>query len=211
MRRTLLRKIGIAAVVMAGIGWLFLRTIQNTNAEPYSIGAAGLSGWRLAVGSEASPVLLGLQPPDGMREAIYQQIFLRTMVSLTQPVVPMPLLLRREYESGLNGSMSLEAVMDMARQAGLETARFEPMCVGQEQLSSGRSQQVYYAVFKAEAFDRFRAELARRQPPSVDANAFDPRALRPMLAIAASDDAFGRAPLDGGAADRCQAPLQIVN
>ncbi len=56
MQRNTWLKAGLVALLIVGVPWLFLRTVQNTIAEPYVIEDASLSGWTLA--------LAELQPPS---------------------------------------------------------------------------------------------------------------------------------------------------
>jgi hypothetical protein len=39
-------KLGLVALIVVGVPWLFLKTVRDTMSEPYVIDDAALSGWR---------------------------------------------------------------------------------------------------------------------------------------------------------------------
>src|SRR4249920_3336353 len=109
MAMKVLRKAAIAVVVLAVLGWLFLKTVRDTNAEPYVIDRAELSGWTLTIEDPdlGGPVLLALQPPLQLVADLFGQIFRRTGQSLASPSRPaMPIVLNSEYAGGLRGVFS---------------------------------------------------------------------------------------------------------
>ena len=72
-------KIGVGAVLVIGVPWLFLRTIQNTIAEPYSVDAAALTEWTLQIHEPHTPrpALMTLVPSSGVVPQLFQQVFHR--------------------------------------------------------------------------------------------------------------------------------------
>src|SRR5262245_26985941 len=93
----LVRKLIIAAVLLGAVVYLFLTSIQSTNAEPYTVNPAELARWRLVVEEPGRPALVGLQPAEQLRHDLYRQVFQRMMISLFQPDLSMPLVLQSEY------------------------------------------------------------------------------------------------------------------
>ena len=209
-RRTWL-KVGLAALFVVVVAWLFLRTVRSTIAEPYSVDAAALSGWTLVIQETRQPVpaLIALVPPSGLVPALFQQIFSRTMESITTPTQPaMSIVLQSEFVA-LQEVLSAAEILDAARTAGLEEARFEPVCMAvKRRPSSGRTLQFHFVVFEAPAFTRFRAELARRYQQGGGAALFDPVALELVMPVASSDVDFASWwPLEVDRVADCQAPL----
>jgi hypothetical protein len=210
LKAKVLRRLVVAVVVLAGLGWLFWKTLGDTTSEPYTMDGAALSGWTLVVEQPGRPAVVGLQPPEQMRNQVYNQIFQRMMVSLLQPQLPMPLVLQREFDAILRTSVTPEELVKIARETGVESEQLKPVCVGLEQESAGgRSQQLFYAVFDSMALRRFRAEVAELHEERGGTTPFDPSALPFVLPIASSDQDFARAAIDVGPNTKCQAPLSV--
>ncbi len=205
-------KLGFVAVIVVGVPWLFLKTVRDTLSEPYLIDEAALSGWTLVLTEPAQPAiaLLALQPPGQLPDELFQQLFLRTMASMTAPGMPtMPVVLQSEYLGSLHTVLSPEEILEVARQAGLEDATLGPVCVGvKREAGAGRTRQLFFALFEAPAFSRFRLELARLYAARGGSEPFGPTALDPVLLIAASVAGFASGgPIAVDRATDCQAPL----
>ena len=189
LRRVVVR-VGIAALVVAALSWLVVRTIRST--RPYSIDAAALSGWTLAIADSPDPALVVLEPRSLLPTELFQQLVRRSGQPLVAPAHPsVPLVLKSEYSDSLQGVLSVADVLDVAREAGVEGARFEPVCIGQHRASTpGRSDQLFFVLFDAPAFNEFRRQLTPLFPEHAGAGFYDPAALRPILTIAATDREF---------------------
>ena len=192
-RRTWVR-LAFAALLIVGLPWLFLRSVRNTVAEPYAIDSAALSGWTVSLVDRpmSSPALVALEPPPGLVPDLFQQIFHRTMESMTTPGQPaMPIVLRSELIGTVSEEVSAEVLLDAARRSGLEGAHLEPVCMAvRREPSGGRTRQLYLAVFDAPALDDFRSEVGRHHPGGGNSGVFDPAALDFVLPIASSDANF---------------------
>ena len=204
-------RLGLVAVLLAGLPWLFLRTVRSTIAEPYAVDMNTLAGWTLAVQeAHRSPALVTLEPPSGLVPTLFQQLFHRTMESMTTPAQPaMPVVLQREFAAVLREVISAAEILEAARAAGLEDAHLSPVCMAtKREASGGRMRQLYFVVFEALAYTRFREELARLYRERGGRSRFDPTALELVLPIASSDaDFFGWWPLDVDREADCRAPL----
>ena len=205
-------KLGLVAVIVVGVPWLFLKTVRDTLSAPYVIDEAALSGWTLVLTEPAQPAiaLLALQPPGQLPDELFQQLFLRTMESMTAPGLPtMPVVLQSEYLASLHTVLSPGVILEVARQAGLEDAKLGPVCLGEKlEPGAGRRRQLFFALFEAPAFSRFRLELARLYEARGGSDPFSPTALDPVLPIAASDAGFARWwPIVVNRDTDCQAPL----
>ncbi len=205
------RKLGLVALILVGVSWLFLRSVRETMSEPYVVDRAALTGWRLVLTEppQAAVALLALRPPEQLAAGLFRQIFQRTMESMTAPgAATLPVVLQREYLGRLESVLPAEEILAMARQAGLEQARLEPVCLGvKREPDAGRSRQLFFVLFETPAFDRFRQEVARLAGER-GADTFEPEALQPILAVAASDPDFARWwPLAVSRTADCQAPV----
>ena len=207
-----MRKAGIAVVVLALLGWFFWRSVQSTLAEPYTVDASLVSEWRLALRAPGlpGPGFVVLQPPDQLRADLFNQIFNRTMESMTSPTVAaMPLLLHAEYRGSV-AVLTPDEVLRIAEEAGLREAVPVPDCIGVvRRPGTGTTRQLYYARFEALAVARFRDALARRQAAAGGAPPFEPGEFPTIVPLAASDPDFASWwPLDPAAVE-CLAPLVV--
>lgn len=202
-----------AIVIAAGVALLFVRSAQNTRAEPYTVNPEHLRGWTLAldVAPESSGVFLALRPPQALAPDLFRQVFTRAMESLNAPASPaMPLILQQEFEQAFRGRVEPDALMAAAREAGLESSSPEPVCLAHRRESQpGATRQLYFAVFRVPAFQSFRLKAAGLLSQSGGAsNLFDPLALAPVVFVAASDAGFRRwLPLPRDPEANCVAPI----
>lgn len=208
-----MRKAGIALVVLVVLGWLFWRTVQSSLAEPYVVDAALLAEWTLALRGPRQPGagLLVLLPPDQLRAELFQQIFNRTMESLTSPSeAAAPVVLHAEHRDALGGVLTPSDVLAAAEEAGLAAAVPAPVCIGvvRRPGAAGTTRQLYYALFASAEVGRLRAALARRHAAAGGGGAFAPEPFPLAAPLAASDADFaGWWPLDAGPENGCLAPL----
>ena len=197
----MLRKFGIIAVLGVVLGWLFWQSVQGSLSAPYVIDRGLVTEWKLVPRGPMQPGVgvLVLQPTDLLRAELFQQIFGRTMESMTSPAVAaIPVLLRAEYQSLPEG-----LVEAMAQLAGLDRASPTPICIGH--LRRPPTQQLYYALFSEPAVDQFRYGLSQREGSSP--SLAEPFPL--VIPLAASDGNFASWwPLEITEAD-CQAPLDV--
>ena len=123
-----LRKVGIAGVLLIVLGWLFWQSVQSSLSEPYVVSGSLVSDWQLGLrGPMQSGVgVLVFEPSDQLRAELFQQIFNRTMESMTSPAkAAMPIVLPDEYQS-IRGTLSIEDLRAAAEDAGLGGRRADP-------------------------------------------------------------------------------------
>ena len=212
MRKETWLKLGVGAAVVVVLPWLFLKTVRDTIAEPYEVDDAALAGWTLALADPARPGLsaLGLRPPRPLVPALFDQLFNRTMESMTSPgEAILPIVLQSEVQAALGAVWSPDQMLQAAREAGLEQARLDPVCMGvKRQPFAGRSRQFYFVLFDAPAVGAFRRELGRVAAERGGPGGFGATAFDLVLPIAGSDAGFASwwpITVDRGA--DCQAPL----
>jgi hypothetical protein len=215
VRRTGLIKAAVALVALGVLGVLFVRSARSVRAEPYEVAQDRLARWTLAIepAPNASGVVLALRPQRELASALFNQVFARTGESLNGPVpAAMPLVLQSEVDSRVPGTLAPEALLAVARAAGLESATLEPRCMAHRRVSQpGMTRQVYFVLFEWPAFDEFRRQLLRRmREAGGSTSAFDPAALSPVLIVAGSDAAFSSwLPLRANADQDCFAPIAV--
>ncbi|MGE0864012.1 MAG: hypothetical protein AB7P34_08925 [Vicinamibacterales bacterium] len=197
-------KVAILLVVLAGAGWLFVRSAQDARAEPYLISSQHLEGWTVGIdaASDSQGSVVSLRPPPELPMNLFRQLFSRQMESMGTPSMPgIPLALRIE----LPATVTPEQVLELARSMGLEQAPITPTCVGYRRVSAmGATRQLYYVLFAVAGFDAFRAALAQQAGPD-----FKPDALSPVLMMAAQPDFTGWMPIGADAARDCVAPVEV--
>ena len=209
MKRIVIRVV-IVLVAIAAIGVAFMRSVRSTREAPYTIAPAHLQDWTFAIepGNAPSSVLISIRPPRELASALFRQLFTRHAESFNGPTVPyVPLLLQDEFNRSFAGQATSGELLDLARSAGLEAAAFTPRCMGYRRESApGATRQLYFVLFDAPAFTRFREGLADR---AVADSGFSPAALSPVMFVAASDANFGRwLPLRVNEGD-CVAPISV--
>jgi hypothetical protein len=212
-RRGLIKAV-VGLAVLGVVGVLFVRSARSVRSEPYQASRDRLTGWTLAIDPAPgeSGVVLGLQPPRALAAALFSEVFARTGESLSGPVPPaMPLVLQRELDAGAAGLLGPEALLALARGAGLESAALEPRCMSHRRISApGITRQLYFVLFELPAFDVFRRQVAERLREGGRASRFDPAAQSPILIVAATDAAFSSwLPVRADVGKDCFAPIAV--
>ena len=210
--KTLIR----VAIVLAAIGgffFLFLRSVQNTRAEPYVVERQHLQGWTLELETpvtSTSPVLV-MRPPLQFGSGLFNQVFARMMESMKGASTGgVPVILGGEYERSLAGRYTPQGLLDAARAAGLDRAALTPECVAVRRVSEpGLTRQVYFVMFDWPAFVQFREQVARDIQDVPTAGTYQPASLSPVMIIAATDADFDRWLPISASDDDCVAPVAI--
>ena len=212
MRKPTVVKIGVGAAVIVVLPWLFLKTARDTIAAPYAVNGAALIGWRLVLTDPSQPGLsvLGLQPPPSLVPGLFDQVFKRTMESMMSPSAAiLPVVMRSEFQSGLRAVLAPDELLQVARDAGLEEARLEPVCMGvKREPFVGRSRQIYFVLFEAPAVAAFRQQLGRVAAERGGPGAFEATPFDLVLPVGGSDARFGSwFPMMVDRNADCQAPV----
>ena len=213
-RRNALIKAAVGLVALGVMGVLFVRSARSVRAEPFKVSRDRLTGWTLEIdpASSESGVLLALRPPRELAASLFSEVFARSGESLSGPVPPaMPLVLQREFGARSAGILSPEALLELARASGFESAPLAPRCMAHRRVSApGITRQLYFVLFELPAFDAFRRQVAQRLRDGGDTSAFDPAAPSPVLIVAATDAAFSSwLPVRADAEKECFAPISV--
>jgi hypothetical protein len=207
-RKVTLTAVAVVLAVVAAT-WLTRFVLRSRDSRPYEIGAT-LSGWTLVEGEPGEPAALALSAPAPLVTNLFRQVQDRTTGTLSAPRRPLvPFVLDTEYADSLQGVYSMDNLMAAARRSGIESARFDPVCMGRHDGPDGR---LYFVVFDSPGFVDARGSLVPMQEEHGGMFPFDPSALRPVLSVAASDDDFMHWwPLAVDDEEDCRATLKIGN
>ena len=191
--KTLL-KVMIALAAAAVLAMLFVRSARSTGAEPFTLGRQHLTGWTLTLPSDADPLgsSLSLTPKPELMPPLSRSLFARMAETLHYPPPAMPVVLRSEFQRAIAGVLTPEWLLDAARQAGLESAPFQPRCMARRRISApGVVRTVYFLLFDLPPFTRFREQVAQElRAAGRDPSLFVPVALSPLLIAADLDGNF---------------------
>jgi hypothetical protein len=214
-RRSALLKVVIGAGALALFAFLFMRSLQSTREAPFILDGADLAGWTLAAQPATDPFgsWLAVRPPAPLATALGGELFSRGGESVNYPSpAGIPLLLRREFDRAFAGRVAPDTITALAAEVGVTAAPWTPRCMGYRRVSEPRGPRaVYFVLFEAPAFDRFRQGLsAALREAGGDLSAFDPAALSPALIVAALDGDFEYwMPLRANADADCLAPIEL--
>jgi hypothetical protein len=176
-------KLAAGALAIGLFALLFMRSLEDTRTEAYTIDPAHLRSWTLALepASAANDPLLVLRPSPDLASSLFKQIFARAMESLNSPTAPsMPLVLRGEFDRVVRDQLTQDAMMAAAKAAGIEAAVPAPRCVVHRHVSEpGGVRQAYLVFFDAPAVAQFRRAIG-----------LDPAALSPVLFVAGAGTDF---------------------
>lgn len=200
-----------AAVLIIGLsvafGWWW---IHRTDSRPFRIDESMLTGWTLVTTDGTDPWVVGIRPSDALITSLFKEVSRRAGKTLVAPPHPaVPLVLRSEFEEGLQGVYGVDSVTRIAKGAGIDGRSFAPVCLAHRvaNTSAGRA-EVYFVPFESVPFNQMRVDLLPAQPEQAGVGIYDPATLTPVLIVAASDAAFDRWwPLVFDREHDCEAPL----
>lgn len=206
-------KVLAALAVLGVLAVLFVRSADSSRGEPFTVPKNQLSSWTLELEPDAgSGSVLTLRSDPQLASSVSRQVFARSGESQHTPGLPgIPLVLRSEYERALTG-LRPDALLTAAREAGLESATFEPRCLVRRRVSEpGVTRGVYFILFDAPTFTEFRQRVAQLLRDSGgDASFYDPAAISPALIVASLGGEFDRwLPLRVESEAECLAPLEL--
>jgi hypothetical protein len=206
-RSSLLTRLAIVALLLAGLGYLFVRSLDDARSEPFAVRAGQLERWTLAADPQATgdrPLVL-LSPPPEMPMRLFRQVFSRAGESLSTPNMPgIALVLADELRGA---QVPADELLALAREAGLERARLTPRCMGYRRESQpGSTRQLYFVWFELPEFEAFRQALVDRLRANGHSG-FEARALDPVMPLAAAPDFSRWMPIVVSAEQDCMAAV----
>ena len=196
------------ALAAGGLVWILG---QGFGGHPLSIADATLANWPLVTSDGTDPWIVAARPPDSLITQLLQDVSRQSGRTLVPPPHPgLPLVLRAEFDDALQGVYGIDEVLRIARDAGVDTATFTPVCIARKVAGTGPGRaELYFIVFDAPAFDQMRVDLTPTQPEHAGIGMYDPSTVTPVLVVGATDSSFERWwPLTVNRATDCQATLQ---
>jgi hypothetical protein len=182
-------KVAAAAGALAVLGAFITREILSR--APYRVDEELLSGWKLAAAPPGDRAVVEAKPPSRLLDELFRQVSQRTNHVLVPPDrAAVPLVLADEYSDSLQGALSIQDIVSVGEGVGLDTARFEPVCIAERHREGG--DELYFAVFDAPIFDQFRYELTPLFPEQAGSGVYYPPAVRLIMAVAATSKDFNR-------------------
>ena len=207
-RSRVLLRMAIALAAIAVFGYLFLRSLESTRSEPYTVARAHVEKWTLVLEPAEGPnaPLLSVRTGDDLVVRLFRQLFDRANESMSSPATSsIPIVLHGEFNRGLADRMTPGELLAAARTAGLESAPHEPRCMAYRRISEpGTTRQAYFTIVESPAIVSFRQQLARTREGALDA-----AALTPVMFVGTSDPAFHRWLPIRAEETECVAPIQI--
>jgi hypothetical protein len=212
-------KLAVGLVLLGALGLLFWRSVRGTRAQPYTLTPASLRAWSLTTitGARPNEPMLVWQPPPDLTSSLFGQLFKRSMESMGQPALPgIPLVFQAELARAQANHPTLTpaALMAAAREAGMDSAPPRPICLAHRRASGGSNdrEQLYFVIFDAPAFGRFRqrfAELGNRA--FAGGAAIDPGQVSPALILALIESSSDHwLPLHADPKVDCVAPIAMA-
>jgi hypothetical protein len=203
----------IGAAALGLVGYFFVQSVKSTRSEPYAAARGRFQNWTLAMETAVAPAdpILSLRAPSELGSGLFRQIFERHAESLSSPGIPsMPLVLQEEFVRAFAGHTSPDALFAAAKDAGLATMTLPPRCMAYRRVSApGVTRQLYFLLFDAPQFVRFRQQIAKLAVSAGAGDVFDPDALSPVVVIGASDTNYSQwFPLKAVDSD-CTAPIAV--
>jgi hypothetical protein len=204
VKKSVAVKLAVAVLGIALFALLFMRSLEDTRTEAYTIDPAHVQSWALALEPASAPndPLLVLRPSPDLASGLFKQIFSRAMESLNSPTAPaIPLVLRGEFDRDVGDQLTQEAMMAAAKAAGLEAAGPTPRCLVHRRISEpGGVRQAYLVYFNAPAVAQFRRAIG-----------LDPDALSPVMFVAGAGTDFASwLPQRVNEAADCVAPIEMT-
>lgn len=184
-RKTAAAVIAVALLVVAAA---VLRRPRPDNT-PYTVPPTTLEKWTLVTSDGTDPWIVAMKPPDALIASLYAEASRRAGRTLVSPAHPgLPIVLRTEFDEGLQGVYGTDSVLRIARESGVETSTFEPVCLAHHIRSRpDGSADLYFVPFVSDAFTKVRLDLAPAQPEHGGIGVYEPSTLIPALIIGSTD------------------------
>ncbi len=217
MRRTLASGVSLAprfllaAALLAGAGALAWYLTHRVDSTPVSVAPRTLERWSLVTSDGTDPWVVAMKPPETLVASLVAAVSQRSGAALVPPAHPaLPLVLRTEFDEGLQGVYGVDSVLRIARESGVETGTFTPICLAHRTTTGPDGPaEVYYVPFESEAFVKVRVDLVPAQPEHGGIGIYDPSLLTPVVIVAASTPDVDRfLPLPFDPERDCEAPVQ---
>lgn len=197
----------VAALAVVALVWTLGR---GFGAHPLTIPSASLSNWTLVTSDGTDPWVAAAQPPAALTAELLRQVGQQAGQPLVTPRHPgVPLVLRSEFDDALQGVYGVDEVLRIARDSGVDTATFQPVCIARKVSGTGEARsELYFLILDAPAFNQMRIDLSPTQPEHAGIGTYDPGTVTPVLVIGATGGNIDQWwPLTVDRATDCQAAI----
>ena len=135
-----------------------------------------------------------LAPPNAVMSTLSAEVTRRAGRPLVAPPHPgLPLVLRTEFDEGLQGVYGTDSVVRMARDAGVDATRLQPVCLAHQVRdgAEGRA-EIYFVPFESSEFSQLRIDLTPTEPEHAGVGVYEAGTLTPILIVGGTDTNFDR-------------------
>ena len=183
--------IGFLVILVGGLAWFWLRSRAHVSV---TVAVDAFANWPLIVSNGTDPWIVAIAPPDQLMATLSTEATRRAGRALFATAHPgLPLVLRTEFDEGLQGVYGTDSVLRMAHEAELDSTRLEPICLAHHAGSgSAGPAEVYFVAFESAAFSQLRIDLTPTEPEHAGIGVYDPGTLTPILIIGATDQNVDR-------------------
>ena len=171
-----------------------------------ALSVEAFASWPIIVSNGTDPWIAALAPPQEVMATLSAEVTRRAGRPLVAPTHPgLPLVLRTEFDEGLQGVYGTDSVVRMARDAGVDTAHLQPLCLAHQVRdgANGRA-EIYFVPFESPEFSQLRLDLTPTEPEHAGVGIYEAGTLTPILIIGTTDENLERWwPLRFNAASDC--------
>jgi hypothetical protein len=203
-------KSAVAALVLlciAGVAWVLA---GKRRAPAFTIPETTLANWTLVTSDGTDPWVVAMKPPEPLLAQLLAELRKRGNQNVAPvPHAALPLVLRSEFDEGLQGVYGTDSVLRIAREAGIESGTFQPLCLAHRTSTGAAGQsEVYFVPFDSAAFNEVRVDLVPIEPEHAGVGVYEPATLTPLLIVAATPGTLDQwLPLAFDRATDCEADL----
>jgi hypothetical protein len=167
---------------------------QGFGGHPLSLAASSLSHWGLVISDGTDPWVVAAQPPGSLTSQLLSEVTRQAGRPIVAPLRPaVPLVLRSEFDDALQGVYGVDEVLRIARDDGVDTGTFRPVCIARKVQGNGSSRaELYFLVLDSSAFNQMRIDLTPAQPEHAGIGMYDPTTVTPVLVIGSTDGTVDR-------------------
>jgi hypothetical protein len=200
----------VVAACAAVAAWIYFHRRDST---PLTFPAASFASWTIVVSDGTDPWIVGAAPGAPLTAGLLELASERAGRALVPPPhTAVPLVLQSEFADSLQGVYGTDAIVRLAREEGLETAPFYPVCLARQTVETpeGRA-DIYFVPLEAAAFNQLRADLTPLEPEHAGIGVYDPGLLSPALPVGATAGSFaGVWPIVFDKDRDCEAPIALT-
>lgn len=190
-------------MLVGALAWLWLRSRTQMSVM---FSANAFASWPIIVSNGTDPWIVALAPPAAVMSTLSAEVTRRAGRPLVAPTHPgLPLVLRTEFDEGLQGVYGTDSVVRMARDAGVDATHLQPVCLAHRVRdgAEGRA-EIYFVPFDSPEFSQLRVDLTPAEPEHAGVGVYEAGTLTPILVIATTDENLDRWwPLQFNAATDC--------